>query len=139
MMQAALAAATEVAGDARPLVTAVTVLTSLDADDLAAVGQTPPASAQAEKLALLAQASGLDGIICSPHEIAGLRAACGAEFNLLVPGIRPAGAVVDDQKRIMTPREARDLGADMLVIGRPITQAADPAAAAAAIAAELAR
>jgi len=139
MMQAALAAAIEVAGDTRPLVTAVTVLTSLDADDLAAVGQTPPAAAQAEKLALLAQASGLDGIICSPHEIAGLRAVCGRDFYFIVPGIRPAGAAVGDQKRIMTPREARDLGADMLVIGRPITQAADPAAAAAAIAAELAR
>jgi orotidine-5'-phosphate decarboxylase len=137
MMQAALAAAAEVAGAARPLVLGVTVLTSLDDGDLAEVGQAVPVVAQTERLARLTRSSGLDGVVCSPHDIAALRAACGADFRLVVPGIRPAGSAVGDQKRVMTPREAFDLGADILVIGRPITGAADPAAAAAAIAAEL--
>lgn len=138
MMEAALEAAESTAGNNRPLVTGVTVLTSLDDADLEAVGQATPAAAQVERLARLTQASGLDGVVCSPREIAALRTACGPDFCLIVPGIRPAGSAVGDQKRIMTPREARNLGADILVIGRPITQADDPAAAAAAIAAELA-
>ncbi|MEK9661884.1 MAG: orotidine-5'-phosphate decarboxylase, partial [Alphaproteobacteria bacterium] len=138
MMEAALEAADSVAGADRPLVTGVTVLTSLDDGDLEAVGQATPAAAQVERLARLTQAAGLDGVVCSSREIVALRAACGPDFRLIVPGIRPAGSAVGDQKRIMTPREARDLGADILVIGRPITRADDPAAAAAAIAAELA-
>lgn len=138
MMQAALAAAEDAAGPVRPLVIAVTVLTSLDDVDLAEIGQTTPARAQVERLARLTQASGLDGVVCSPREIAALRAACGPDFRLIVPGIRPAGTATGDQKRVMTPREACDLGADIIVIGRPITQANDPAAAAAAITAELA-
>jgi orotidine-5'-phosphate decarboxylase len=89
------------------------------------------------RLAALAQKAGLDGVVCAPHEIATLRAACGPDFLLVVPGIRPAGAETGDQKRVMTPPEAAALGADILVIGRPITQAPDPAAAAAAIAASL--
>lgn len=137
MLTAAAAAAAEF-GANRPLVVAVTVLTSLDDDDLAAVGQAGPAAAQAERLARLAQDCGLDGVVCSPAEIAPLRAACGDAFRLVVPGIRPSWAAAGDQKRIMTPRQARDLGADVLVIGRPITGADDPAAAAARIAAELA-
>ncbi len=137
MMQAALAAAEETAGTGRPLVIGVTVLTSLDDSDLEDVGQATPARLQVERLARLTQASGLDGVVCSPQEIAALRATCGSDFSLIVPGIRPAGAATGDQKRIMTPRQACDLGADVLVIGRPITQAADPAAAAAAIAEEL--
>ncbi len=137
---AMLTAATEAAagyGADRPLVIAVTVLTSLDDADLASVGQTGPAAAQVERLARLSQTCGLDGVVCSPAEITAVRAACGEEFRLIVPGIRPDWASAGDQKRIMTPRQARDLGADVLVIGRPITGADDPAAAAARIADEL--
>ena len=84
----------------------------------------------------MAQESGLDGAICSPHEIAALRRKCGPAFVLMVPGIRPVGSAADDQKRAMTPRQAVDLGASHLVVGRPIYQAADPRAAAEAIARE---
>jgi orotidine-5'-phosphate decarboxylase len=136
MLTAAAAAAAEHGAD-RPLVIAVTVLTSLDDDDLADVGQKGPAASQVERLARLTQSCGLDGVVCSPAEIAALRIACGEEFRLIVPGIRPAWASTGDQKRIMTPRQARDLGADILVIGRPITGSDDPAAAAARIADEL--
>ena len=136
MLAAATAAAAE-HGDNRPLVIAVTVLTSLDGDDLAGVGQMGPPASQVERLARLAQSCGLDGVVCSPAEIAVLRLACDTGFNLIVPGIRPAWASSGDQKRIMTPRQARDLGADILVIGRPITGSDDPAAAAARIAEEL--
>ena len=137
---AMLTAAAEAAakhGATRPLVIAVTVLTSLDDDDLASVGQTGPAGSQVERLARLAQSCGLDGVVCSPTEIAALRTACGDGFRLIVPGIRPAWASAGDQKRTMTPRQARDLGADVLVIGRPITRSDDPAAAAARVADEL--
>ena len=136
MLRAAAEAAAEF-GANRPRVIAVTVLTSLDDNDLASVGQVGPAASQVERLAQLTQSCGLDGVVCSPAEIAALRAACGTEFYLVVPGIRPAWASADDQKRFMTPREARDLGADVLVIGRPITGSDDPAAAAARIAEEL--
>lgn len=133
MMRAAREAATEAAqrlGVARPLVIAVTVLTSMDDDDLRAVGQCGPAADQVERLARLAQDCGLDGVVCSPREITAIRKACGDDFRLVVPGIRPAGAGIGDQKRVMTPREAIEAGADWLVIGRPITAADDPAAAA---------
>ncbi len=106
---------------------AVTVLTSLDDDNLRSVGQATPAADQVKRLALLTREAGLDGVVCSAHEIELLRAACGADFALMVPGIRPAGADVGDQKRIMTPPDAIKAGATHLVIGRPITQAADPA------------
>jgi orotidine-5'-phosphate decarboxylase len=122
----------------RPRLLGVTVLTSLDDDDLVSVGQSVPVLDQARRLAALAQSSGLDGIICSPAEVAALRADCGPDFVLMVPGIRPAGSAVGDQKRVMTPREAVEQGADYLVIGRPITQASDPAAAARSIVKELA-
>ncbi|MHB1217676.1 MAG: orotidine-5'-phosphate decarboxylase [Alphaproteobacteria bacterium] len=135
MMRAASAAARE--AKTPPLVIAVTVLTSLDDGDLEAVGQRPPALEQAVRLALLAKESGLGGAVCSPHEVAAIRARCGAGFKLVVPGIRPASAALGDQKRVMTPAQAMAAGADHLVIGRPITQAKDPAAAARAIAAEL--
>lgn len=115
------------------LVIAVTVLTSLDESDLDAVGLRGPAAARAVALARLAQDCGLDGVVCSAHEIAAIRAACGPAFRLVVPGVRPAGAETGDQKRVMTPRDARRAGADYLVVGRPITGAADPAAAARAI------
>ncbi|HVA15084.1 MAG TPA: orotidine-5'-phosphate decarboxylase [Stellaceae bacterium] len=134
MMRAAVAAR----GSARTKLLGVTVLTSLDDSDLAATGQTGPAAAQVRRLAVLAQTSGLDGVVCSPQEVAMLRAACGKSFLLVVPGIRPAGAAIGDQKRVQTPRDAIAAGADYLVIGRPITEAPDPAAAARSIAAEIA-
>lgn len=108
---------------------AVTILTSLNDSALEEVGQ-PGASAQVQRLATLTQKAGLDGVVCSAHEIKQLRDTLGSEFVLMVPGIRPAGSDAGDQKRIMTPREAVSLGATHLVIGRPITQAANPAQAA---------
>ena len=138
MMQAAAAAASEAAqGRRRMKLIGVTVLTSLDDSDLAATGQRGTTAEQAQRLALLARDSGLDGVVCSPHEVAMLRQTCGPGFLLVVPGIRPSGAAAADQKRVMGPRAARDAGADYLVIGRPITDAADPVAAARAILAEL--
>jgi orotidine-5'-phosphate decarboxylase len=134
---AMMRAAAEARGNARTKLLGVTVLTSLDDSDLAATGQNGPAAAQAKRLALLAQASGLDGVVCSPQEVAMLRATCRKDFLLVVPGIRPAGAAAQDQKRVQTPRDAITAGADYLVIGRPITEAPDPQAAARAILAEI--
>lgn len=128
----------EKAGVVRPALIGVTVLTSLDAHDLAAVGQVADPQAQVLRLAGLAQASGLDGVVCSPAEIAAIRAATDPDFALVVPGLRPGGVAAGDQKRVMTPRAAHDLGATVLVVGRAITAAADPAAAAASIAGSLA-
>ena len=130
---AMMAAAAEAAGEGganRPLVLGVTVLTSLGAEDLAATGLAGPVPDQVMRLARLAQASGLDGVVCSAREAAALRAECGADFKLVVPGIRPAGAAAGDQKRTATPAEAMAAGADYLVIGRPVTGAGDPAQAA---------
>jgi orotidine-5'-phosphate decarboxylase len=135
MMREAAAAAHAV--DPNVKVLGVTVLTSIDDSLLSAVGQRGPAAEQVLRLATLAKQSGLDGVVCSAHEIAPLRAACGSKFLLVVPGIRPAGASLGDQRRVMTPGEAFAAGADILVVGRPITAAADPSAAARAIAAEL--
>ena len=137
MMRAAAAAASEAQGKRRMKLIGVTVLTSLDDGDLKATGQRGTSAEQVLRLALLARDSGLDGVVCSPHEVAALRQACGPGFLLVVPGIRPSGAAAADQKRVMGPRAARDAGADYLVIGRPITEAADPAAAARALLAEL--
>lgn len=140
MMKAATETATAEArrlGVARPRLLGVTVLTSLDKSDLAATGVSADPGQQVLRLAALARTSGLDGVICSPLEIAALRRECGTDFTLMVPGIRPAGAAAADQKRVMTPREAVALGANHLVIGRPITEAADPALAAEAIARDL--
>ncbi|MGB5093278.1 MAG: orotidine-5'-phosphate decarboxylase [Parvibaculum sp.] len=137
MMQAAVMAARE-AGAARPLVIAVTVLTSLDATDLPRIGVSGNPSEQVRRLAGLAAEAGLDGVVCSAHEIELLRRDVGPDFKLIVPGIRPVGSAVGDQKRIMTPPQALSLGADILVIGRPITEADDPGAAASDIAASLA-
>ncbi len=132
-------AAREAAGDGpgRPLVVAVTVLTSLADEDLAAVGVDGDAASQVLRLGQLAKQSGLDGVVCSALEAEALRAALGPDFKLVTPGIRPDWAAADDQKRITTPAEAVAKGADYLVIGRPITGADDPADAAKRIAAEL--
>jgi orotidine-5'-phosphate decarboxylase len=119
------------------LILAVTVLTSLDDRDLESVGQCAPINDQVRRLAQLAQASGCDGVVCSPQEVATLGGAFAAGFLLVVPGVRPAWAEAQDQKRIMMPAEAIAAGAHYLVIGRPITQASDPVQAARRIAAEL--
>jgi orotidine-5'-phosphate decarboxylase len=129
MMRAAADAAKE-AGESRPLVIGVTMLTSLDASDLRDTGVSGSPSDHVRRLAGLAASSGLDGVVCSAHEIEVLRRDLDKDFKLIVPGIRPAGSDVGDQKRIMTPVEALTLGADLLVIGRPITSANDPRAAA---------
>jgi len=120
-----------------PLTIAVTILTALDQDDLSAIGVHDSIEDQVVRLAKLTQDNGLDGVVCSAQEIAPIRAACGPDFKLIVPGIRPAWAAKGDQKRVMTPRDAVLAGADILVIGRPITQADDPVEAAQKIAHEL--
>ena len=135
MLKAARDAARAV--NAKTKVIAVTVLTSLSDADLTAVGQIPPARDQVLRLATLTRDCGLDGVVCSAHDIVPLRAALGEDFLLVVPGIRPAGSDVGDQRRVMGPKEARDAGASILVIGRPITAAADPGEAARAIAESL--
>lgn len=135
MMRAGAEAARAV--DPRTLVIGVTVLTSLDDGVLESVGQKGPAAAQVVRLATLARTSGLDGVVCAAHEIADIRKACGKDFLIVTPGIRPKGAAINDQRRFMTPSEAFGAGADILVIGRPITDVPDPVEAARAIAAEL--
>ena len=137
MMAAAVDAARQ-GGAARPKLLGVTVLTSLNDKDLFALGVAASAAEQVRRLALMAKASGLDGVVCAPGEAAALRTLAGNDFVLAVPGLRPTGALPDDQKRTMTPRAAAKAGADIVVIGRPITGAKDPAAAARAIAAEMA-
>ena len=140
MMRAAAEAATEASKEQnvkRPLIVGVTVLTSLDTDDLTAVGQNGPPADQVVRLAQLAKESDLDGVVCSPKEAALVRQACGPDFKLVVPGIRPSLSLSGDQKRTAGPADAVNAGADYLVIGRPITRAPDPAAAARAMAAAL--
>lgn len=136
MMRAAGEAAAAAGADA-PLMLAVTVLTSLDGADLDAVGQGGDARAQAVRLANLAKDAGLGGVVCSAHEISALREACGADFKLVVPGVRPEWAAAGDQKRVTAPKDALAAGADYLVIGRPITGADDPGAAARRIAEDI--
>lgn len=140
MIRAAADAARDEAerlGLPRMRILAVTVLTSLSDEDLTAVGQAVPAADQVRRLARVAHANGADGIVCSPAEVALLRRDLPADFTLMVPGIRPTWAAANDQKRVMGPRDAVAAGADHLVIGRPITADADPAAAARRIAEEL--
>ena len=124
----AMMAAAKAAAPPQTKVVGVTVLTSLDQTDLAAAGVTDPPADQVQRLADLAQEAGIDGIVCSGEEVAAARAAWPDGF-FVVPGVRPAGADLEDQKRVVTPREALDAGASVLVIGRPITGVPDPAKA----------
>ena len=137
MMRAAVTGAKEGADEVcvnRPLVIAVSVLTSISAEVLRdELGVTRPLPEHVVNLARLAQDSGCDGLVASPLEVAAIRQACGQDFLLVIPGVRPAGADVGDQKRVMTPGEAIRAGADYLVIGRPITAADDPVSAAKSI------
>jgi orotidine-5'-phosphate decarboxylase len=110
----------------KPLLIAVTVLTSMEQTDLAGIGLDMSPQLQVERLAVLAQNSGLDGVVCSAQEAVSLKALCGKDFNLVTPGIRPSFAQQGDQRRIMTPSQAIEAGVDYMVIGRPITQAKDP-------------
>ena len=141
MMEAALEGAREaLAGRPsapRPLLLAVTILTSLGTEDLEQVGLAGGPDDAAVRLAQLAQRASLDGVIASPREIAALRRACGPRFLIVTPGIRPAAAASHDQARVATPESAIRTGADYIVVGRPITAAPDPVAAADAIVAEI--
>ena len=139
MMQAASDAAQEAKdkGLRVPAMLGVTIMTSLADADLHQMGIAGTAQEQVLRLAHLAQKNGMDGVVCSAHEIAILRAELGPDFKLIVPGIRPAGSATQDQKRVMTPAEAQKVGADILVIGRPITGADAPRQAALDIAAQL--
>jgi orotidine-5'-phosphate decarboxylase len=123
--------------EGRLRVLAVTVLTSLDADALRAIGLDGPPEAAVVRLARLAVGAGAGGLVCSPHEVRAVRAAVGPGPLLVVPGVRPAGAAKGDQARVATPVEAVAAGADVIVVGRPLRDAADPVAAARAIAATL--
>jgi len=138
-MIAAARRAAEAAGAARPILLAVTVLTSMDAEQLGVVGVAGGPAQQVLRLARMAMDSGADGLVCSPREVSLIRDALGEGPLLVVPGIRPAGSAADDQARIATPEDAIAAGADWIVVGRPITEAADPAAAARAITASLPR
>lgn len=132
-MMSAAREALEDRGGKRPLLIAVTVLTSMGAEDLAEIGLSVAPADQVVRLADLAAAADLDGVVCSPKESALLRSRRGRDFLLVTPGVRPAGSATGDQKRVLTPEEAVRQGSDYLVIGRPVTQAADPVAVLAAI------
>ena len=126
-----------VGDEARPRVLAVTILTSLESQDLEELGISGAPVEAVVRLARLAQSAGLDGVVASPREISAIRQACGPGFLIVTPGIRPASAATNDQARIATPARAIAAGADYLVVGRPITGAPDPVAAADAIVAEM--
>jgi orotidine-5'-phosphate decarboxylase len=149
MMRAAVQARDESAlpKAQRPKLLGITILTSMDNRSLRAVGVSGSASSRAVKLARLARQAGLDGVVASPHEVRAIRRACGKDFLIVVPGVRPQVGKIsgdsgkrrkDDQARVATPAEAIRAGADYLVIGRPITAAADPEASARAILEEIA-
>lgn len=125
MMQAAKDALYDFGKDA-PMLIAVTVLTSMESADLQEIGINVSPLEQATRLAVLAKNCGLDGVVCSAKEVQSFKIRLGSQFKLVTPGIRPAGASANDQRRIMTPRRAIAAGSDYLVIGRPITQSADP-------------
>lgn len=141
MMQKAAETAQEEAsklGITKPLIVGVTVLTSMDASDLNEIGIHAEPANQVSTLAKLAKDSGLDGIVCSSHEVANVKTLCGKDFKTVVPGIRPSGTDIGDQKRVTTPLQAIENGADFLVVGRPITRAENPVNAAEDIARSLA-
>jgi len=137
MMQSTVEAVSEVCqreGHERPIILGVTILTSHTPESLAAVGLNDPIPDQVVRLARLAKSAGIDGVVASPLEIAPIRAAVESpEFVIVTPGVRPPGAALNDQQRVMTPVEAIRAGASLLVIGRPITAAPDPSSAARAI------
>jgi len=137
MMETAATAVRKEFGDDRPRLLAVTILTSSTGETLRGVGINLPVEQMVVRLARLAQEAGMDGVVASPLEIGLIRAACGPDFLIVTPGVRPTFAAADDQKRIMTPAEAVEAGADFLVIGRTIAKAADPVAAAEMIADEI--
>lgn len=140
MLKAAVDAAKDesaLRGLAAPLVVGVTILTSMDAKDVAEIGVSRDIEHQVQHLAALAHGAGLDGCVCSPHEIGVIKSRVSPHLKLVVPGIRPLTSSTDDQKRTMAPARAVEEGADYLVIGRPITQAANPASAASAILADI--
>jgi orotidine-5'-phosphate decarboxylase len=113
----------------KPIILAVTVLTSLDETDLNDISISKPPMEQVKTLALLTKESGLDGVVASPKEITAIREAVGQDFIIVTPGVRPTWAMAGDQKRIMTPAEALESGASYIVVGRPVTAASDPAEA----------
>ena len=121
----------------KPILIGVTVLTSMEQQDLAGIGLDITPQQQVERLAKLTQQSGLDGVVCSAQEAQSLKQLCGADFQLITPGIRPSFAQQGDQRRVMTPSQAMEAGVDYMVIGRPITQAADPIGALTLIEQEL--
>jgi orotidine-5'-phosphate decarboxylase len=133
MVRAAVEAAPDVS------IAAVTVLTSLDETDLAGIGLAGSSLDAARRLAVLAVAAGARALVCSPREVAAIRAEVGSDVTLITPGVRPAGSATQDQRRVATPEQALADGADLLVVGRPVTGAADPGAAAASLAAALVR
>jgi len=135
---AAMVAAAAAAAPGAKII-AVTVVTSLDSADLERIGLAGPVSDAVRRLAVLAVEAGAHGVVCSPREVAAVRAEVGPDILLITPGIRLAGGDVHDQARVATPEEALQAGADLLVVGRPITAAADPGAAAAAMAASVRR
>jgi len=140
MMRAASRAAKEEADRlsiTKPLIVGVTVLTSMDDNDLRNIGVATTVKDQVINLSLQAKECGLDGIVCSAHEVSFVKEKCGGDFKTIVPGIRPALVMQNDQKRVMTPKEAVDSGADYLVIGRPITKADNPLDAVSKIMAEI--
>ena len=124
-------------GEAKPIILAVTVLTSQGPEDLKRLGINMEMEEMVVNLASLAKEAGVDGVVASPKEIQAIRKACGNDFVIVTPGIRPASSSKDDQKRIMTPLEAVNAGVDYIVVGRPITQAEDPLSAAQSINIEL--
>jgi orotidine-5'-phosphate decarboxylase len=137
MMEAAVESAARGQSASRLKILAVTALTSLDQDDLVAVGIAMPMRELVIQRALLAVDAGCDGVVASPHEASALRAVLPEDFLIVTPGVRPEGAALGDQKRVMTPAQARAAGSDMIVVGRPIRDASNPLAAAESIIAEL--
>jgi orotidine-5'-phosphate decarboxylase len=140
MMEAARDEATSSAlalGCIRPLVFGVTILTSISAGELDEIGIFGPPNDVVLQLASLAREAGLDGVVCSPHEVSSIKEACGSDFKVITPGVRPLWSQKNDQKRVMTPALALAAGADYLVIGRPITASEDPRLAAEKLAAEI--